>query len=864
MNRLDTQSTVKATADISRPTVRGRFLFAGDAKLYLRGVTYGTFAPGADGSQFPDHATAERDFAAMAANGLNAVRVYTVPPRWLLDLAAHHGLWVMIGLPWEQHVAFLGDRKRARSIEAGVRAGVRACAGHTAVLCYAVGNEIPASVVRWHGPRAIEHFLERLYRAAKAEDPDGLVTYVNFPTTEYLRLPFLDLAMFNVYLESRASLEGYLARLHNLVDDRPLVMAEIGLDSRRNGAETQATVLDWQLRSALASGCAGAFVFAWTDEWHRGGYDIDDWDFGLTDRARVPKPALTAVRQAFAESPFPAPARPTRFSIVVCSHNGSATIRDCLEGVLTLDYPDFEVIVVDDGSTDGTAAIAGEYGARVISTPNRGLGSARNTGLKAAAGEVIAYLDDDARPDPHWLSYIGAAFEDTEYVAVGGPNVAPEGDGPIADCVAHSPGGPMHVLLNDREAEHIPGCNMAIRRAALLDVGGFDRRFRAAGDDVDVCWRLRDRGGKLGFHAGAVVWHHRRNSVLSYLRQQRGYGKAEALLEGKWPDRYNAGGHVSWAGRLYGNVAGNGVRSRRWRVYYGAWGSGLFQSLYEQRPRTVDFLPLTPEWYLLIAALAALTAIGVLWEPLLALLPVLVAAGTLVIAVSLRDARHAWASRPSLDRSAWRRRVLLTAFLHVAQPLARLIGRVREGLVPWRRRGPGRVALPARRSWTLWSEEWAAPAQRVKDLREAIVHTGAVVCSGGDWDRWDLEIRAGLLGRARVDVMVEEHGAGRQLMRVRSRPRYSRVSLGVTPVLAGLCALAAAGGAWIASALLGAAALALAVAALRDCGWTTGAVVVAMEQSPERFPQAEAQRDGHRRGPARWALWRAFDEGGEP
>src|SRR5258706_11361685 len=200
----------------------------------------------------------------MAESGVNAIRTYTVPPRWLLDTAQRHGLRVMVGLPWEQHVTFLDDKKRARSIEARVRAGVRACAGHPAVLCYAIGNEIPAPIVRWHGRHRIERFLERLYRAAKAEDPGALVTYVNYPSTEYLQLPFIDLVCFNVFLEKRERLEAYLGRLQNLAEDRPLLMTEIGLDSRRNGEDEQATALQWQLATVFGSGCARAFVFAWT------------------------------------------------------------------------------------------------------------------------------------------------------------------------------------------------------------------------------------------------------------------------------------------------------------------------------------------------------------------------------------------------------------------------------------------------------------------------------------------------------------------------------------------------------------------------------------------------------------------------
>jgi O-antigen biosynthesis protein len=97
-------------------------------------------------------------------------------------------------------------------------------------------------------------------------------------------------------------------------------------------------------------------------------------------------------------------------------------------------------------------------------------------------------------PDPHWLTYLAATFLSTEHGGVGGPNVTHPNDGPIAECVGKSPGNPAHVLLSDREAEHIPGCNMAFRVAHLEEIGGFDTRFRAAGDDGDVCWWLRQRG----------------------------------------------------------------------------------------------------------------------------------------------------------------------------------------------------------------------------------------------------------------------------------------------------------------------------------------------------------------------------------
>ena len=289
---------------LEKAQAHGKFVRSGQRKLSLRGVTYGTFRPGADGCQYPAPSTVATDFAAMRAHGINAVRTYSVPPRWLLDLAEEARLFVLVGVAWEQHVTFLSERGRTRSIADRVRNGVRECAGHPAVLAYAIGNEIPASIVRWHGRRRIEKFLEELYHVATEEDPDTLVTYVNYPSTEYLQLPFLDLVCFNVFLEAEEEFGAYLARLQTLAGNRPLVITELGLDGLRNGDEAQADSLAWQLSTAFAAGCAGAFVFAWTDEWNRGGADIDDWRFGLTRADRSPKPALAAVEEAFATAPL--------------------------------------------------------------------------------------------------------------------------------------------------------------------------------------------------------------------------------------------------------------------------------------------------------------------------------------------------------------------------------------------------------------------------------------------------------------------------------------------------------------------------------------------------------------------------------
>jgi len=811
-------STSPCVPALVPPQVRGKFLFAGDEKFYVRGVTYGAFQPDASGHEYHDPNVIERDFAQMAANGINTVRIpHTMPPRSLLGAARRHGLRVMVGLSAEQYLGFLVDRKKSvADIEALVRAKVRECAGHPALLCYALGNEIPSTMARWLGRRKIERYLERLCRVIKEEDPDALVTYVNYPTTEYLQLPFLDLVCFNVYLESQERFEAYLARLQNIAGDRPLIMSELGLDALRNGEGVQARSLDWQVRTAFAAGCAGVFVFSWTDEWYRHGHDVEDWAFGLTRADRSPKPALGVVREALAEVPFSRNLPWPRISVVVCSYNGARTIRDCLDGLEQLAYPDYEVIVVDDGSTDSTAAIACQYDYRLIRTENRGLSNARNTGLKAATGEIVAYIDDDAYPDPHWLTYLAAKFLSTSHAAVGGPNLAPPGDGPIAECIARAPGGPVHVLLSDYEAEHIPGCNMAFRKDCLEAVGGFDPQFRTAGDDVDVCWQLQERGLTLGFSPAAMVWHHRRNSLRTYWKQQIGYGRAEAMLERKWPEKYNGPGHVRWAGRIYGSGLTRALRWRRARVYHGIWGLAPYQSLYEPAPSLLGSLPQMPEWHLAFALLMGLSALSFFWSPLTLLLPLLIGAALLPLVQACLSAAHVSFPDAPPGRAALLKRRLLTAALHLIQPLARLRGRLKEGLTPWRCRGASQPAPLWPVTTSMWSEYWQAPDQRLNSIAAALRLEGGCVLRGGEHDRWDLEVRCGFLGAARLLMGLEDHGGG-QFVRLRLWPDVPAWG----PVfIVGFAALARGAfhhHAWPAAAVLGLMALLPALRTLQQC-----------------------------------------------
>jgi GT2 family glycosyltransferase len=771
--------------------VHGKFFFAGARKHFVKGVTYGPFAPRADGTQFPPRAVVATDFALMAEAGVNTVRVFTVPPLWLLDLAQRTGLKFLVGLPWAQHVAFLDDPGIAAQIRRAVGDGVRACARHPAVFAYLVGNEIPPDIIRWHGTEPVRRFLRTLVAQVKREHPGALVSYANFPTTEYLTIDFTDFVCFNVYLHDEAAFRSYLARLHNLAPDRPLVLTEFGLDSFREGEQRQSEILSRQLFAAFQSGVAGACVFAWTDEWFTGGHAVEDWAFGLVDRERRPKPALAAVAACYSGAlPPPLPRYP-RVSVVVCAYDAERTLDRCLASLAALDYPDYEVILVNDGSRDRTLAIAEQYEfCRIISQTNQGLSAARNVGAAAATGEIVAYTDSDCVADPDWLLYLVAKLEASRLVACGGPNFSPPEQNLVPAAVAVSPGGPTHVLLSDEVAEHIAGCNMAFRRDVLLDLGGFDPVYRAAGDDVDICWRLQDSGYTIGFCPAAVVWHFRRNTVRAYLDQQRGYGKAEALVYSKHPLRFNLFGQAKWLGRIYGDLSASLLFSRKPVIYSGVFGRGLFQTLYEPPSSLTAVLPLTCEWSTAALILACAGLFGGGWGWLLTA-PLLATWG-LCVNGALKapiDARF----------RGLKARALLALLIYVA-PLLRGCERARWRWREMRRPQhirPMAAAQRARISWTrralhlsYWSESGAEKEVLLSGIIDFLRPQKYFVVPDTGWSGWDLQIARGLWSRALLLVCAENHGGGKRLLQVRCAMRLSGLARALLRLYAGLAALA--------------------------------------------------------------------------
>ncbi|MBI3784845.1 MAG: glycosyltransferase [Deltaproteobacteria bacterium] len=764
---------VDTATNNDRLRVAGKFIFRGDEKIYLRGVTYGPFAPAAHGTQFPERDMVRRDFALMRDLGANCFRTFTPPPEWLLDLAEEYGLGALVGLPWTEHVCFLDDAKVAASIRRQITDAITPIKDHPAVFAFFIGNEIPPDIVRWHRPEKVKEFLRELGDLVRGIAPHALISYANFPSTEYLDLDFLDFVSFNVYLHREHDFRRYLSRLQNLARDKPLVLTEFGIDSMRETNAEQARILSWQVRAAFEAGVAGTCVFAWTDDWFTGGFQVEDWAFGLVDRERHRKPAFQSVQRLYQGNLPPAIDNAPRISVVICAYNAERTMDACLASLRQLRYPDYEVIVVNDGSKDRTLEISQRYPEfRIFSQENKGLSVARNVGIENATGSIIAYTDSDCVVDRDWLTYLAYKFVHGGFVAVGGPNLPPPEESAVAAYVAAAPGGPTHVLLDDEVAEHIPGCNMAFTTEALHAVGGFDPLHRAAGDDVDLCWRLQNSGHQIGFSPAAQVWHFRRNTIKAYLKQQMGYGQAEAQLYFKHPFRFNMLGQSQWIGRIYGDI-GMSLFTGRPVIYHGVFGRGLFQTLYEPSSSLLSYIPFTLEWNLfaLVLLIGGFVA-GV--HQFLASLPLL----TAVIWAAAR------ASRAKVDPryDSGRGRILITLLIYLG-PLVRSLQRYLyrlQGHSNAARIQFEELSQRPKVQWlkrqvfvSYWNEGGLEKENLLHAVMEFLVPRKYMIAIDHGWNDWDVTIHRGIWARSDLKVAVENHGGSKRLFRTRVRVRSS-------------------------------------------------------------------------------------------
>lgn len=213
-----------------------------------------------------------------------------------------------------------------------------------------------------------------------------------------------------------------------------------------------------------------------------------------------------------------------KISIVIPAYNAVRTIGAALDACRAVDWPDKEIIVVDDGSTDDTAGVVARFPeVMLVRRPNGGPAAARNSGWRAARGDVVFFTDSDCLPHGDVLQKIAPHFNRPETAGAGGTYGIANGHSLLARLIH------MEIMWRHRnmggDVDFLGSFNCAYRRSALERVGGFNEEYKnASGEDNDLSYRVLKSGYKLAFEKGAAVDHFHEESLTQYLARQYRHG----------------------------------------------------------------------------------------------------------------------------------------------------------------------------------------------------------------------------------------------------------------------------------------------------------------------------------------------------
>lgn len=234
-------------------------------------------------------------------------------------------------------------------------------------------------------------------------------------------------------------------------------------------------------------------------------------------------------------------------SIIVPVLNREKSIGPCLQSLIELDYPDFEIIIVDNGSVDNTRKIIANYPVKLLYEKQIGAYLARNRGIDAARGEIIAFTDSDCVADKNWLRNLARNFRSNNTGGVGG-NLLPFSPRTITEAflalgrlrIYHSKRISQIGKQGNRFLSHALGsANMSFRKSVLVSVKGFNPRLPDFGGDYDLTWRVKRAGYEIIYDPEALVHHHMRNSISKMLKQFYTFGRELPGLLAEQPGNYS-------------------------------------------------------------------------------------------------------------------------------------------------------------------------------------------------------------------------------------------------------------------------------------------------------------------------------------
>ena len=229
--------------------------------------------------------------------------------------------------------------------------------------------------------------------------------------------------------------------------------------------------------------------------------------------------------------------RPLLISVVIPAYNAQETLGNCLDALerQTMPREEYEIIVVNDGSSDGTREATIGRNVVLISQPNRGAAAARNAGAHRARGGIILFTDADCVPEPNWIEAMISPFADQDVVGASGW-VCTHQKGLVPRFIQLEYDARYVNIAKHRYIDHINTATGAYRRESFLENRGFLENLLGA-EDVELSFRLANRGHKMVSAPEAIVYHQHPESVLEYARRKYHYGYWRTLVYRKHPHK---------------------------------------------------------------------------------------------------------------------------------------------------------------------------------------------------------------------------------------------------------------------------------------------------------------------------------------
>jgi len=295
----------------------------------------------------------------------------------------------------------------------------------------------------------------------------------------------------------------------------------------------------------------------------------------------------------------------TSVSIIVPVLNGSGTIHDMLTALFSqAGAPqNREVIVVDNGSSDGTRDIVRRFDVTLLEEPRRGVSAARNRGLAHARGDIYINIDADTLPTRYWLRELVAPFSDPDVVLAGGKVVSFKPETAAERYIERSGLYAPENSVTNPDLPFVAGMNLAVRREAALSIGGWDEDLLRS-DDIDFsCRILRKFSTCIRYQPGAIIFHRNRSTDEGLKKQAWGYGYGAAVMYKRYPEKLKWGmaqsmklasllvhrtimPEVLKIGHRFGKVSGEDLEFARYhRMWTSSFWRGFLKTYYSRSDR---------------------------------------------------------------------------------------------------------------------------------------------------------------------------------------------------------------------------------------------------------------------------------------